>query len=256
MAAGGGPVIAVAVGAGLVVVAVALSRAHRLGLERELAVAAVRAAVQLAAVGLVIQAIFASLGWSGLLVAVMLGVAAWTAARRMAAVPGARWRAGLALAAAAAVTLPPLFAAGAFPLTPRYLVPLAGIVIGGGMKAASLAGLRLVEELADRGAELEVRLALGDSARQALRPALRRAVVAALVPALDQTKNAGLVTLPGAFVGMLLGGATPVEAATVQLVVLLALLGAETLAATTTAVLAARAFVRPGERIEVPARAG
>ena len=50
---------------------------------------------------------------------------------------------------------------------------------------------------------------------------------AALVPALDQTRTVGLVTLPGAFVGMLLGGASPVQAGVVQLVVLVGLLAAE-----------------------------
>ena len=42
----------------------------------------------------------------------------------------------------------------------------------------------------------------------------------ALLPAFDQSKSTGLVTLPGAFVGALFGGASPVEAAQFQLVVL------------------------------------
>jgi putative ABC transport system permease protein len=37
---------------------------------------------------------------------------------------------------------------------------------------------------------------------------------------LDQTKSTGLVTLPGAFVGALFGGAGPAQAAEFQLVVL------------------------------------
>ena len=41
-----------------------------------------------------------------------------------------------------------------------------------------------------------------------------------LLPTLDQTKSTGLVTLPGAFVGALFGGASPVVAAQFQLVVL------------------------------------
>jgi putative ABC transport system permease protein len=40
----------------------------------------------------------------------------------------------------------------------------------------------------------------------------------------------GLVTLPGAFVGMLLGGATPLQAGAVQLLVLVLLLAVETVA--------------------------
>ena len=52
----------------------------------------------------------------------------------------------------------------------------------------------------------------------------------ALVPALDQTRTVGLVTLPGAFVGVLLGGGSALEAGAAQLLVLVGLLAAETIA--------------------------
>lgn len=52
---------------------------------------------------------------------------------------------------------------------------------------------------------------------------VRPAASDALPAGLDQTRTVGLVTLPGAFVGMLLGGASPVEAGAVQLFVLVAL---------------------------------
>lgn len=58
---------------------------------------------------------------------------------------------------------------------------------------------------------------------------------------------------PGAFVGMLLGGASPLEAARVQLTVLFALLGAGALAAALVTLLIARVVIQPGERIRVPA---
>ena len=50
------------------------------------------------------------------------------------------------------------------------------------------------------------------------------------MPALDQTRTTGLVTLPGAFVGALFGGASPLAAARFQLVVLVGLLAAESVA--------------------------
>jgi hypothetical protein len=45
---------------------------------------------------------------------------------------------------------------------------------------------------------------------------------------LDQTRTVGLVTLPGAFVGVLLGGGTPIQAGAAQVLVLVGLLAAET----------------------------
>ena len=48
------------------------------------------------------------------------------------------------------------------------------------------------------------------------------------------------MTLPGAFVGMLLGGASPLQAAAVQLVVLVALLLVQSIAVLVTVELIAR----------------
>jgi putative ABC transport system permease protein len=63
----------------------------------------------------------------------------------------------------------------------------------------------------------------------------RDAAAEALVPALDQTRTVGLVTLPGAFVGALLGGASAVGAARFQIVVLVGLLCAESITAVSLA---------------------
>ena len=54
------------------------------------------------------------------------------------------------------------------------------------------------------------------------------------MPGLDQTRTVGLVTLPGAFIGVLLGGGTPLEAGAAQVLVLIGLLAAQ---AVTTATM-------------------
>ena len=74
----------------------------------------------------------------------------------------------------------------------------------------------------------------------------------ALIPTIDSTKNVGLIFLPGAFVGMMLAGASPADAAVVQLVVLFMLLGAVAVAGMTITVLVARGYTAPGERIVIP----
>ena len=57
-------------------------------------------------------------------------------------------------------------------------------------------------------------------------------------------RTVGLVTLPGAFVGMLLGGATPLQAGAVQLLVLVLLLTVETVAVALMLELVCRGLVR------------
>jgi putative ABC transport system permease protein len=145
-----------------------------------------------------------------------------------------------------------LVATGAFAATPAAAVPAAGILIGGAMTAATLAGRRLLDGLGTDHDEIETRLALGDRVRDALAPTVRTAVTGALVPAIDQTRNVGLVTLPGTFVGLVLGGASPAEAARVQLCVLLALLAVELASAALIAELVVRTRILPGERLREP----
>ncbi|GGM62291.1 hypothetical protein GCM10010106_05430 [Thermopolyspora flexuosa] len=91
-----------------------------------------------------------------------------------------------------------------------------------------------------RRGEAEAAPALGLLPRAAALEICRPAAAQALVPALDQTRTVGLVALPGAFVGVLLGGASPLEAGPVRLVVPISLLAAEAVAVPATVELAAR----------------
>ena len=238
------------VAAGLVLLAVALSRATRLGLERELLVSATRAGLQLAAVGALITLVFDVAGLATAFVAVMLTAAAITAGKRLdGAVPHALPRAAAAIGAGAATGIVPLLFTGAFDTTPRELIPISGILIGGAMVACSVTGRRLADAVRTSVDDIETRLALGVSVATALRPSVKEAATTGLVPAMDQTKNAGLVTLPGTFVGLLLGGASPAEAARVQAVVLLTLLAVQVVAALLIARLIVSGLTLPGERV-------
>ncbi len=237
----------------LVAIALVISRRQKLALERDLLVAVGRALVQLLVVAGVIHLVFEQLGLSGLFLVVMLGAAAWTSSRRLAGVPGALPIAAVAIAAGSFTALAILFGLHAFPLEPQWLIPISGMLFGNAMIATSLAGSRLRDEMSDKTLEVEARLALGVSAHEALSSYARRAVTTSLIPTIDATKNVGLIHLPGAFVGMMLGGATPLEAAKVQLIVLFMLLGAISITAFTAAKLVGRAFIGPGERILLPA---
>ncbi len=234
---------------GLVLLAVVLSHRLALGLERELIVTAARAIVQLTVVGLLVTIVFEHVGLAAGFVALMLAAASITSSRRLRGVARPLLPAAAAIALGAATGLVPLLASGAFDTTPRELIPIAGILIGGAMAATSLTGRRLLDDLGASVATIETRLALGASVQEALRPLTRQATRSGLIPALDQTKNVGLVALPGTFVGLVLGGADPAEAARVQLTVLLALLGVEVVAAIACARLVARASERPGQRV-------
>ncbi|EFG64514.1 ABC transporter permease, partial [Streptomyces sp. SPB074] len=129
---------------------------------------------------------------------------------------------------------------GLVPLKGISLVPLTGILLGGALTATVLAGRRALDELRTRKGEVEAALALGLPDRDARLEIARPAASEALLPGLDQTRTVGLVTLPGAFVGVLLGGASPLAAGAVQLFVLVALMAVQSLAVSVTVELVAR----------------
>ena len=127
------------------------------------------------------------------------------------------------------------------------IIPIAGILIGGAMTATSLAGRRALDELVARRGEYEAALALGFTDQDAVRLIVRPTAGQALVPALDQTRTVGLVTLPGTFVGILLGGGSPLQAGATQLLVLIALLAIEGIAVLVTVELVAAQKLSPAE---------
>jgi putative ABC transport system permease protein len=237
-----GPGLAIGL-AVLTTVAVAGALVARLGTARATLVAVTRAVLQLTAVSAVIVAAVTRLWAAVLFVALMLAVASFTAARRITP-DRSGFLAAAAIVAGAAPVLAVIIGAGAVPLTGIALVPVAGIVIGGAMTATSLAGRRALDQLTARRGEYEAALSLGLLDRDAALEIVRPSASDALVPALDQTRTVGLVTLPGAFVGVLLGSGDPVQAGAAQVLVLVGLLAAETLAVLVTVELVARGRVR------------
>ncbi len=223
----------------LAVGAAVVSRAGGLGHGRAQLTAAARATGQLAVVGTIIAAVLASWWWTAAFATLMMSVASVTAGRRVAA-SGAWWWAILPVGAGALPVAAVLLGTGLVPLVPISVVPVIGILVGGAMTVTSLAGKRVQEALAGRHGEVEAALSLGLLDRDARLLIARDDAGLALVPGLDQTRTVGLVTLPGAFVGMLLGGATPLQAAAVQLVVLVSLLLVAAVAAVLTLELIAR----------------
>ena len=239
----------VAIGWSLAGVLVALTAAAAvvvrlggLGPWHPVATAAARAVLQLAAVSLIIVLVLRN-GWlTAGFVLLMFGIATMTSARRA----GGPWT-GAAIASGVAPVLGLLLATRLVPTAPVAIIPIAGILIGGAMTATSLAGRRALDDLKSRHGEYEAALALGLTTPDAARLIIRPTAGQALVPVMDQTRTVGLVTLPGTFVGILLGGGTPLQAGATQLLVLIALLAIEAIAVLVTVELVAAGKLRKAE---------
>ena len=235
----------------LVAVAVAISRWRRAELEADIGIAVLRSFLQLTAIGFVITAIFDvdSLLLVVALLAIMVGFAAFTARARARHVPGALTPLLIALTLSATATLGLVLALGIFPATPRYLVPVGGMVIGNAMTASAVALNRLGDEMRAEALRIEATLALGATSRQAAEPSVRRALRSGTIALVDSTKTTGLIFFPGTMVGMLLAGADPTDAVRLQLILLYVLLGAVAISALVSTTLAYRNFFTPAHQL-------
>lgn len=191
-----------------------------------------RAALQLAVLSLVLHTVISNLWLTFLFLALMTGVAIWTAYKRTPSVLAHPLPIAGALAAGWMTPVFVIVALGAVPLSDASKVlAMSGIVIGNSMTATSLMTRNLTSRLTLGADEYLAWLSLGATPRQAARPAVREAVSMSVMPSTDQARTTGLVTLPGAFVGALFGGASAMEAARFQLLVLAAILCAGSITA-------------------------
>jgi putative ABC transport system permease protein len=172
---------------------------EKLDLGRRMLLASLRGLVQLLVLAFVLHWIFDIRShWAqALLILAFCVLAARTSAAHHSK-PGHAWLAGsMGLAAACLVTLPWLAFSGAIDADTRTLIPLGSMIAANGMNTISLMFHRMTDS---------------DKAVDGLRQAM--------IPPVDTLRVAGLVHMPGIFVGMVLAGAAPMAAASAQLVVL------------------------------------
>jgi putative ABC transport system permease protein len=194
--------------------------------------AVTRAVGQLALISLALRGVLTHPALVALALAVMVSVAAWTAARRLRDLHGGPLAVVISTVAASAFTIGLAFGLRMLALESRFVIALGGIVIGSTMTATTLAGRNFQRMSVKSRAEIEGWLAIGATPSQSVAHIGRAAAGDAVRPVLDQTRTTGLVTLPGAFVGALMAGAPPLTAGRFQLVVLVCLITAQTIATT------------------------
>jgi UDP-glucose/iron transport system permease protein len=239
----------------LVGVVVVISAQQALGLGRDLVVGTVRTIVQLYFVGLILASVFAAARWYWVvLVLLAMTIVATQAAvsRLKQPIPGGYGIAAAAVGISTAVTL--AWVLGVVVRVrpwyePQYVIPIAGMILGNAMTSAALAGDRLQSDLRARTDEIEAMLALGFSGGDAVRPMVRSAVRAAMIPTVSGMMTVGLVQLPGMMTGQILAGASPLLAIKYQIVVVFMLAVATSLASLLFVRLAVRRYLTPAHQL-------
>lgn len=204
-----------------------------LGIERQLLVAAVRMVVQLIAVGAALTLLFgtASVAWTGLIALGMVLLAGREIMARQQHRLAGWWGYGLGTATMAiASTVLTLFALlGVIRpdpwYSPRYAIPLFGMLLGNAMTGISLGLDSLVTAVVRERPSIEARIALGASRLEALQPVLREALRRGLMPTINAMAATGIVALPGMMTGQILAGVPPEQAVRYQLLIMFLIAG-------------------------------
>lgn len=223
----------------MVLLATGLLARSGIGLGTLPVIAILRAGIQLAAITLLLRGV-ESVPWTAaLFILLMLSTASFTTARRARGLPLGTRAGVIGTVSGVIISLSIILGSGVIAFGAQSVIAVAGIIIGGCMTVSTMS-LRhyLLNVRAQRG-EIEGWLALGATPRESTRHPRTLAVKESLIPNLDQTKSTGLVTLPGAFVGALFGGASALEAAQFQLIVLAGLALGGTITALVATYLAA-----------------
>jgi len=218
---------------GFVVVTGAIALWMQLGVTKDLAIATVRTYVQLLLLGLVLRWAFAADRWWWVvgILAIMTVAAARIILKRAPDAPSGLFLAAVTSMAVTGITV--TFAVtglviGADPwYSPRYVIPIAGMVLGNSMTGIALSLERVFADLDARAGEIRAMTALGASPWEAAHPSVRAALRAGLIPAINSMAAAGIVFIPGMMTGQILAGADPLEATKYQIVVMLMVAAAE-----------------------------
>eukprot|EP00898_Chlorokybus_atmophyticus_P007958 jgi/Chlat1/8163/Chrsp76S07618 len=243
---------------GLVMVFVgAVTRYLRLDLEKKIAVASVRSILQLTVLGYVLTPIFTAnnLYLVLALTVFMLLVAATEAqAQLQYSYRGMYTDTLFAMASGVGVSC----AIGIFLIVrprpwwhPNTSVPLWGMILGNALTAVALGLGTTMNTLGNRAERdnIEYMLARGARLWEACLPIAKAAVLRGLTPTLNSMSVIGLVAIPGMMTGQILGGASPMQAARYQIVIMFLLACSATTVVITSVLLTLQALTDNMQRL-------
>ncbi len=203
---------------------------NRIGVWRELLPVSVSSFLQLLFIGFVILNLVRwNYGWLIPLVVLIMTVnASFIASKRFQLSAYGRKEVFLsALGAIAAVNYPLLgsyIVLGVIDWNAQQVIPFAGLLIAAGMRSISLFSQYLRDLLLKERGILEGMFALGAPSGVVKGYLLKKTIPLTTVVIRDMLKAAGIVHIPGVMVGLLLAGAHPLVAASMQFLVLASML--------------------------------
>lgn len=205
----------------LVMSVVFVARQRAIHIERETAIALLRAFVQIVAVGSVLILLLRGPQWTSVfvLLAIMVSAAA-TAKRRAGKVPGAFVVSLYSIGIGSGVVIFLMTWLGVIDPAITSLIPVGSMLVYRGMITTSLALDRFTSEIKAHTGEIEAGLSLGATSHNVSAPYVQSSTEASMIPMVDSLRSLGIVWIPGLMAGMILAGEDPIYAAVYQFVVM------------------------------------
>lgn len=205
----------------LIIIPLYISYKEKLFLEKDIIISVTRAIIQLFIVGYILEFVFGLDNpiYIIVLVLVMIINAAHNTKSKSGQVKKPFTISFIALTLGTAITLAVLIFAGALDFVAKDVIPVSGMIISNCMVAISLSYRNLNNDFKNKRYEVEVKLSLGASIKEASKDIIRESIKIAIIPTIDSAKTLGIVSLPGMMTGLILGGASPVIAIKYQIMV-------------------------------------
>lgn len=205
-----------------------LSYRSRLQIEKPLLIAALRTAVQLSLIGLVLNAVFASTNFY--LVMFIWVIMLSAAGREVMARQKIRTKGSGSFFIGASSMMVSSFSIMVLILAfvikiepwykPQYAIPILGMLLGNTMNGVALAMNTFSQLVWNRRAVIEQKLALGMDASESIREIWQESIKTGLIPIINSMAAAGLVSLPGMMTGQILAGNNVQDAVKYQILIM------------------------------------
>jgi len=213
----------------ILVLVIILMVIKKLDITKELVFSIAKGSVQLFIIaGLLVLLFDMELWYLGIwgFLGMMVVISGHISAKRATKMPDAYKVTTPSILTGAGTVLAVLAVTGAMPITrPEFIIPLSGMAFGNSMRICSLCMERLISEVRQNRVEIETALSLGADSKEALRKHSDTSIKASLIPTLDNLKTLGIIFIPGAMSGLLMGGTAPEMAAIYQIIVYLMIVG-------------------------------
>ena len=177
--------------------------------------------------------------------------AAWNAQKRSKYIAKAFISSFIAITVGAGITLAVLILSGSIEFIPMQVIPIAGMIAGNAMVAVGLCYNNLGQRVISEQQQIQEKLSLGATPKQASAILIRDSIRAALIPTVDSAKTVGLVSLPGMMSGLIFAGIDPVKAIKYQIMVTFMLLSTASLSTIIACYLTYRKFYNSRHQLVV-----